>query len=428
MLVRVNAEGVHVKIVNRDGRTTHEKTYYNNFGYFVECPKRPIIITFAELLLPSSLLARRATKQDYDMNLSQPDIERLRELIATPAQRMVILSHTNPDGDAVGSSIAWAEALRRAGHDVVCIVPNKYPYYLDWMTGISDVVIHRTDPDRAAAAVAEADVIFCLDFHSLSRLDQLSEVIAANTSAKRVLIDHHLNPTEQFDIMFSHPESSSTCFLVYKVIEALWGAQSVTPSQAEVLYVGMMTDTGNFSFSQLTPELYQALAVLSATGINIPQIYNNVYNSFTEGRARLFGYAINRKMKMLRKGAVAAPEGKKLVIPFNMRDGLIIARGKGNADWNQSAPHGAGRLLSRADAKELIDLDEFKESMKGIYSTSVGTGTIDESPMAYKDPKEIMKLIEDTVEVEYFIRPVINLKATNSYDSSVEMDVNEEQD
>jgi len=239
------------------------------------------------------------------MNLSQPDIERLRELIAAPAQRMVILSHTNPDGDAVGSSIAWAEALRREGHDVVCIVPNKYPYYLDWMTGIGDVVIHRTEPDRAAAAVAEADVIFCLDFHSLSRLDQLSEVIAANTSAKRVLIDHHLNPTEPFDIMFSHPEASSTCFLVYKLLEALWGAECVTASQAEVLYGGMMTDTGNFSFSSLTPELYQSLAVLSATGINIPQIYNNVYNSFTEGRARLFGYAINRKMKMLRKGTVA---------------------------------------------------------------------------------------------------------------------------
>lgn len=137
---------------------------------------------------------------------------------------------------------------------------------------------------------------------------------------------------------------------------------------------------------------------------------------------------IDFSMKMLRKGAVAAPAGKKLVIPFNMRDGLIIARGKGNEDWNQSAPHGAGRLLSRADAKALIDLDEFKASMQGIYSTSVGTGTIDESPMAYKDPKEIMRLIEDTVEVEYFIRPVINLKATNSYDSSVEIDMNEEQD
>ncbi len=133
-------------------------------------------------------------------------------------------------------------------------------------------------------------------------------------------------------------------------------------------------------------------------------------------------------MKMLRKGAVAAPEGKKLVIPFNMRDGLIICHGKGNEDWNCSAPHGAGRLMSRAAAKELIDLDEYKEAMKGIYSTSVGTGTIDESPMAYKDPKEILQLIADTVEVEYFIKPVINMKATNSYDSSVELDMNEEQD
>ena len=240
------------------------------------------------------------------MNISQTNIDLLRELLSKPSQKIVVLSHTNPDGDAVGSSIAWGEALRRLGHTVTCVVPNKYPYYLDWMTGISDVVIFKTDSEgRTAAAVAEADVIFCLDFHSLSRLDALGDMIAANTTAKRVLIDHHLDPSEQFDIMFSHPESSSTCYLVYKIIEALWGAQSVSTSQAEVLYVGMMTDTGNFSFSNLTPELYQSLAVLSSTGINIPQIYNNVYNSFTEGRARLFGYTINRKMKLLRKGTVA---------------------------------------------------------------------------------------------------------------------------
>ena len=137
---------------------------------------------------------------------------------------------------------------------------------------------------------------------------------------------------------------------------------------------------------------------------------------------------IDFSMKMLRKGAVAAPKGCKLVIPFNMRDGLIICHGKGNDDWNQSAPHGAGRLLSRSDAKELIDLEEYRKSMQGIYSTSVGTGTIDESPMAYKDPKEILQLIADTVEVDYFIKPVINMKATSSYDSSVEIDLNEEQD
>ena len=137
---------------------------------------------------------------------------------------------------------------------------------------------------------------------------------------------------------------------------------------------------------------------------------------------------IDFSMKMMRKGAVAAPEGRRLVIPFNMRDGLIVCHGKGNTDWNQSAPHGAGRLLSRSEAKELIDLDEYKQSMQGVYSTSVGTGTIDESPMAYKDTAEIVRLIADTVTVDYFIRPVINLKATNSYDSSVELDANEETD
>ena len=159
-------------------------------------------------------------------------------------------------------------------------------------------------------------------------------------------------------------------------------------------------------------------AICSASGKNA-HIVEQIYTTHNY---------IDFSMKMIRKGAVAAPEGRKLVIPFNMRDGLIVCHGKGNEDWNCSAPHGAGRLMSRADAKELIDLDEFRDSMKGIYSTSVGTGTIDESPMAYKDPKEILSLIKDTVEVDYFIKPVINMKATNSYDSSVEIDVNEEAD
>ena len=241
------------------------------------------------------------------MNISKENIEALRGLIECEPRNVVVLSHTNPDGDALGSSLAWAEALRQRGHKVTCIVPNRFPYYLEWMSGLEDMVIFKCDQEqRAAAAVAAAELIFCLDFHSLHRLDApLSELIASNTTARRILIDHHLDPPQEFDIMFSYPDASSTSYLVYKVIEALWGAQSVTAKQAEVLYVGMMTDTGNFSFSHLTPDLYMSLAVLCATGINIPQIYNNVYNSFTEGRARLFGYTINRKMKTLRKGTVA---------------------------------------------------------------------------------------------------------------------------
>ena len=241
------------------------------------------------------------------MKLEQEKIDALRLLVETEPQNIVILSHTNPDGDAIGSSLAWGEALRKKGHKVTCIVPNKYPYYLDWMTGISELVIFKNDSEgRAIKAVAEADMLFCLDFHTLSRLDEpLSRVIAQNSSAKRVLIDHHLNPSESFDVMFSHPEASSTSYLVCNIITALWGAESISAAQAEVLYVGMMTDTGNFSFSNLTPALYRTIATLAETGINIPQIYNNVYNSFTEGRARLFGYTINRKMRFMRKGTVA---------------------------------------------------------------------------------------------------------------------------
>ncbi|MBO5275788.1 MAG: DHH family phosphoesterase [Alistipes sp.] len=241
------------------------------------------------------------------MELSQEKINALRLLVETEPKNIVILSHTNPDGDAIGSSLAWGEALRKKGHKVTCIVPNKYPYYLDWMTGISELVIFKNDSEgRAIKAVAEADMLFCLDFHTLSRLDEpLSRVIAQNSSAKRVLIDHHLNPSESFDVMFSHPEASSTSYLVCNIITALWGAESISAAQAEVLYVGMMTDTGNFSFSNLTPALYRTIATLAETGINIPQIYNNVYNSFTEGRARLFGYTINRKMRFMRKGTVA---------------------------------------------------------------------------------------------------------------------------
>ena len=120
-----------------------------------------------------------------------------------------------------------------------------------------------------------------------------------------MLIDHHLQPDEGFDIVFSHPEASSTCFLVYCLVEALYGREAVTRRMAELLYVGMMTDTGNFAFSHLTPELFRAVAALAETGIRIPEIYNNVYNAYTEGRARLFGYAINRKMNLIEDGTVA---------------------------------------------------------------------------------------------------------------------------
>ena len=120
---------------------------------------------------------------------------------------------------------------------------------------------------------------------------------------------------------------------------------------------------------------------------------------------------IDLDMMILRKGAVSAQAGERLIIPMNMRDGSLLCIGKGNPDWNYSAPHGAGRLMSRAKAKESVSLDEFQNSMKGIWTTSVGMSTIDESPMVYKSMESILANIGDTVDVEKIIRPLYNFKA-----------------
>jgi len=117
---------------------------------------------------------------------------------------------------------------------------------------------------------------------------------------------------------------------------------------------------------------------------------------------------------IIRKGAVRSYEGERIVIPFNMRDGLAICRGKSNADWNCSAPHGAGRVMSRAAAKQNLSVEEFRDQMKGVVSTSVGLGTIDEAPGAYKDTTLVMSLIRDTCDIEYLIHPLINLKDKNT--------------
>lgn len=120
---------------------------------------------------------------------------------------------------------------------------------------------------------------------------------------------------------------------------------------------------------------------------------------------------VNFEDNIIRKGAIAASAGKKVIIPMNMRDGSIVATGKGNPEWNFSAPHGAGRMLSRSESKDLVSLEEYEESMKGIYSSCIGRSTIDESPMVYKPTAQITGLIQDTVDINCVMKPIYNFKA-----------------
>lgn len=145
----------------------------------------------------------------------------------------------------------------------------------------------------------------------------------------------------------------------------------------------------------------QILSKLIDTGIIVFPYFHTIHNYIS--------FADN----IVRKGAISAKKGEKVLIPINMRDGSIIAVGKGNTDWNNSAPHGAGRLMSRKKAKETFNLEEFKDSMKDIYSTSVVEETIDEAPFVYKPMQEIIDNIKDTVEIQKIIKPIYNFKAKN---------------
>ena len=142
-----------------------------------------------------------------------------------------------------------------------------------------------------------------------------------------------------------------------------------------------------------------ARALLTRAGLTAGEAFHTIHNY------------IDVDEMILRKGAIATHKGEKVLIPINMRDGSILAVGKGNPDWNYSAPHGAGRIMSRTQAKEQLTLKEYKKEMAGIYTTSVNTGTLDEAPMAYKSLHDILDVIGDTVEVIEILKPVYNFKA-----------------
>lgn len=189
-----------------------------------------------------------------------------------------------------------------------------------------------------------------------------------------------------------------------KEIKSNWKAQSVKIPK-DLCYVEN-SDMDDYLHDM---RICQEYAVLNRETI-MKNILTHIGIKPIESFETIHNY-VDMDHKIIRKGAVSAKKDEILLIPINMRDGSLLCKGKGNEDWNCSAPHGAGRILSRSEAKELISLDEFKKSMSGIYTTSVCKSTIDESPMAYKPMEEIMNCIKDTVEIMKILKPIYNYKA-----------------
>lgn len=223
-------------------------------------------------------------------------IAQVRALI-NGAQRIVITCHKSPDGDALGSTLALCHILQRLGKDATVVTPDMPPKALNFIPGVRNIAVFTKHELRARKVLADAQLIFCLDFNTLRRIDTLGEIIDS-LSAKRILIDHHLDPDNVFDVMISHPEMSSTCELVFRVLMQLGMLKWMDRRAASCLYVGLLTDTGGFAFSCDNPEFYEVLASIMRRRFDRVKLYNLALNTFSADSLRLQGYAISEKMKL----------------------------------------------------------------------------------------------------------------------------------
>jgi phosphoesterase RecJ-like protein len=231
--------------------------------------------------------------------ISQQNIDAVRKAVEN-GSRFVVIAHKNPDGDATGSTLALCHYLRSIGKETVVVLPNAFPAFLAWMPGADDVLLYDADKEKCDNAIAEADVLFCLDFNVLSRTGDVSAALAASP-ATRVLIDHHPQPSDEFDIQISHPEACSTCELVFRVVAALGGTVSLSYEMAQCIYTGMMTDTGAFAYASTRKDVYLIIAELLDKGIDKDWIYRKVFYNFSITRMRLWGYAMYDKLKVYNK-------------------------------------------------------------------------------------------------------------------------------
>lgn len=221
-----------------------------------------------------------------------------KEFLATP-RKAVIVTHFKPDADALGSSLGLAGYLKKKGHSVQVITPSDYPDFLNWMPGNEQVLVFNKDKaPKAQQAIEACDVIFCLDFSSLKRINDIG-IMVEQSVAKKVLIDHHLDPEKFAEFEQWDSNAASTAELVYKLIRELGDERVVDSNIADCLYAGLMTDTGGFRHPNTTHEVFQIAGALVAHGADPSKVSKLIYDTNTLERLRLMGFVLSEKLQVL---------------------------------------------------------------------------------------------------------------------------------
>lgn len=214
-----------------------------------------------------------------------------------PMPKILIVTHNNPDGDALGSTLGLYHCLKNQGFWVAMLTPNDFPEFLQWMPGNELIISGFSAKKLAIERISNAELIFCVDFNKADRLAGFEEIFN-NSTAKKILIDHHPHPGDFPDITISDVTVSSCAEKVWQLIENLNWIKYVNITVAECIFTGIMTDTGGFSFNSSTRETYRVVSELLTFGIEKDKIFDLVYNNFSADRMKLLGYCLEQKMKI----------------------------------------------------------------------------------------------------------------------------------
>lgn len=244
----------------------------------------------------------------------------IKSLIQLPKD-IVILTHRNPDGDAIGSSLAMSYYLQQYGHSVKVISPSEYPSFLNWMPEIEKILVYDTDEEVVKEAIEKAELAFCLDFNALDRIDKVGDILNSQDHLTKILIDHHLHPEGFADYLISDPTASSTCEMVYEFIVAMGDKRKINVLIGESIFTGILTDTGSFKYGT-SPKLFRIVADLLELGVDDYKLQDLIFNCLDEKHLRLLGHCLHNRMEIL-------PEYQTGIITLTKEDyaDLDIQRG-----------------------------------------------------------------------------------------------------
>jgi len=273
----------------------------------------------------------------------------------------VITTHQGPDGDAMGSSLALYRFLKKFGHDVNVITPNDYPEFLHWLPSNENVVNFMRQRALAEELVEKAEYIFQLDYNVLGRSADMTRFLY-KCKAVKVLIDHHPNPDMASRFLFSNIEVSSTCELLYCIMKR-WNFEMIDSDIATCLFTGLMTDTGSFSYRSTGTQTFLVAAELMRYGIDRGNIYEKIYDNFSENRMRLMGFCLNEKMEIF-------PQYNTALISLNLEEqqryGFII----GDSEGFVNLPFSIKGLRFSAFFLEKEDKTKMSFRSKGDFSVN----------------------------------------------------------